>query len=990
MRERETLRENALREKFKISKKCFVTGTWNVRTLFAAGRLELLERELDRYKWNVIGIVETRWTGFGEVVTPDGHKIWFSGEDESAKHERGVGLLVHKDAVRSVLECTPVNSRMMTMRLSAQPFDITIVQVYAPTSASSEEELDEFYEQLSTLLDKVPKNDFLIVQGDLNAKIGTDAHLKWNGTVGKYGCGVTNERGEILMDFCKSKELVVANTLGDHKLSRRTTWHSPGGKYHNMIDFIMVRQRFKSSVLTSRTRSFPGADVGSDHDLVMMGIHVKLKKARQAVPCRVKFDVARLNDPTVCTAFQSALGGRFAPLLTMPDLEDVVEGFNEVMVETAHSILGKKRKINKPWISAEVLDMCDERRKLKGRRRESADMLRKYNDKNREVKARIRHDKGEWVKKQCESIESDMQHHRHHQAYQTVQGLAIGRRSTTTAAVIEAADGTLLTEEKAVAERWREYCASLYNVDLEVDPDVLNSITSPMPDYEEALPILREEVDHAIQSIKLRKSAGIDNVPGELLRFGGPAVADVLHRICNLVWSSGKWPRCWTKSILIPLPKSGNLKLCQNYRTISLISHPSKVLLKILLARLQPQVEQILSIEQAGFRAERSTAEQIFNLRMLIEKYRDRQKALYHNFIDFRKAFDRVWHEALFKILRRYGIQPRIVSLIESLYHDAESAVLVGTTLSDWFTTAVGVRQGCLLSPSLFNVFLEHVMSMALVDFDCTVQIGGVAVSNLRFADDIDLIASSMQQLFELTERVDRSASAYGMSINTDKTKIMVTAEQPQSAADPATVTIQGVDLQRVNHFKYLGATITADGTSDAEIKRRLAIASCKLHDLKCIWSCRSLSLRVKLRLMNAVVLATVLYACQSWTISSPMFNRIQSFEMKCLRKLLGISFHEHRTNESILQEVEHIIGPFTRLTTIVKRTKLKWFGHVTRHDCYSRPFLQGLVSGTRPRGRPRHNWFTNLKTWTNQTCNSLSLAAADRKKYREIVHSCK
>ena len=108
----------------------------------------------------------------------------------------------------------------------------------------------------------------------------------------------------------------------------------------------------------------------------------------------------------------------------------------------------------------------------------------------------------------------------------------------------------------------------------------------------------------------------------------------------------------WTQSIVITLPKKGNLQLCQNYRTIILTSHPTKAMLKIILNRLQPQAEEIIAEEQAGFRAGRSTPEQIFNLRILGEKYLQHQQNLYHVFIDFKKAFDRVWHEALWTTMR--------------------------------------------------------------------------------------------------------------------------------------------------------------------------------------------------------------------------------------------------------------------------------------------------------------------------------------------------
>ena len=117
-----------------------------------------------------------------------------------------------------------------------------------------------------------------------------------------------------------------------------------------------------------------------------------------------------------------------------------------------------------------------------------------------------------------------------------------------------------------------------------------------IPDAENH-PILREEVEAAVKALKMGMSAGVDNIPTELVQAGGEAMFDILTTICNNIWKTGEWPTTWTQSLVITLPKKGNLQLCQNYRIISLISHPSKVMLKILLNRLQPQAEEIIAEE---------------------------------------------------------------------------------------------------------------------------------------------------------------------------------------------------------------------------------------------------------------------------------------------------------------------------------------------------------------------------------------------------------
>ena len=130
-------------------------------------------------------------------------------------------------------------------------------------------------------------------------------------------------------------------------------------------------------------------------------------------------------------------------------------------------------------------------------------------------------------------------------------------------------------------------------------------------------------------------SAGVDNIPTELVQAGGEDVITALTTLCKKIWQTGEWPTPRTQSLVITLPKKGNLQQCQNYRSISLIIHPSKVMLKIILNRLKPQAEKIIAKEHASFRAGRSTTEQIFNLRILCEKYLQHQQDLYHVFTRF-------------------------------------------------------------------------------------------------------------------------------------------------------------------------------------------------------------------------------------------------------------------------------------------------------------------------------------------------------------------
>ena len=179
-------------------------------------------------------------------------------------------------------------------------------------------------------------------------------------------------------------------------------------------------------------------------------------------------------------------------------------------------------------------------------------------------------------------------------------------------------------------------------------------------------------MEAAVKALKMGKSAGVDNIPAKLVQVGGEDMTDILTSICNKIWKTGEWQTTWTQSLIITLPKKGNLKLSQNYRTISLISYPNKVMFKIILNRRQPKAEEIIAEEQSGFRTGSST----------------------------KKTFDRIWHEAYLAIMRKYNTNASIIRAFENLYDKAKSAVLFNCSTGEWFRTTVGVLQGCLFSPT--------------------------------------------------------------------------------------------------------------------------------------------------------------------------------------------------------------------------------------------------------------------------------------------------
>ena len=201
-----------------------------------------------------------------------------------------------------------------------------------------------------------------------------------------------------------------------------------------------------------------------------------------------------------------------------------------------------------------------------------------------------------------------------------------------------------------------------------------------------------------IGSITTNKASGGDGIPVELFQILKDDAVKMLHSIYQKIWKTQQWPQDWKRSLFIPIPKKGNAKECSNYHTIALISQASKVMLKILQARLQQYVHGELPDVQAVFREGRGTRDQIANIHWIIKKLKEFQKNIYFCFIDYAKAFDCVDHKKLWKILKEMGMPDHLTCLLRNVYADQEATVRTGHGTTDWFHIGKGVCQGYIFT----------------------------------------------------------------------------------------------------------------------------------------------------------------------------------------------------------------------------------------------------------------------------------------------------
>ena len=213
------------------------------------GKLDAVKQKLARVNIDILGISELKWMGMGEFNSDD-HCIYHCAQESVRRH--GVAIMVNKRVQNAVLGCNLKNDRMISVRFQGKSFNITVIQVYAPTSNAEEAEVEQLYEDLQDFLEITPKKDVLFITGDWSAKVGSQ---ETPGVTGKFGLGLQNEAGQRLIEFCQENALVIANTLFQQHKRRLYTWTSPDGKHQNQIDYSQTKMEKLYTVSKNKTRS---------------------------------------------------------------------------------------------------------------------------------------------------------------------------------------------------------------------------------------------------------------------------------------------------------------------------------------------------------------------------------------------------------------------------------------------------------------------------------------------------------------------------------------------------------------------------------------------------------------------------------------------------------------------------------------------------------------------------------------------------------------
>ena len=356
---------------------------------------------------------------------------------------------------------------------------------------------------------------------------------------------------------------------------------------------------------------------------------------------------------------------------------------------------------------------------------------------------------------------------------------------------------------------------------------------------------------------------------------------DAITKMLNTIYDTGEIPKEMLQSIFIVLPKKQGATECEQHRRVSLMSHMTKILLRILMKRIRNKVCTEIADNQCGFIEGKGTANAIYILRQIIERTLEVNKDLYVCFIDYTKAFDRVRHEEIITILQQLNIDGKDLRIIKTIYWEQKAAVRVEEERSNFQNIKRGVRQGCVLSPDLFSLYSEMIMRQ--IEEIEGLKIGGHNINNIRYADDTVLTADSEEELQELLNKVVEESENKGLELNSKKTESMIITRK--TSIPKCEIKIKENTIKQANSFKYLGTQITSDGRNHQEIKSRIAQAKASFQQMKSIMTNIKMSIVVRKRILEAFIEPVLLYGCEAWTIDERMKRSLETTEMWFLRR---------------------------------------------------------------------------------------------------------
>ena len=872
---------------------------WNVEGLLS----KMIDPDFTCYlrSFSIICLTETFLVYFdNENIFPD-YDCFISPAQKlshQGRHSGGVMCLVKKTISRFFKLIDTSAENILVLCIDRQLFglttDVYLFVVYLPPVGSpfyeSKESNDgtDLLEKCMLNIEETHGSRYFMVCGDFNARTGN-----LNTNPDSYNFSVQNEMyecerdshdrvintfGRSLLALCVMFELCIVNGLSG-QFSERFTFVSGNGS--SVIDYFIVSADLidlcrSLNVAESSTSSHMPVEV----ELVSQYSSTTLMPDVQMSKIVWKRATENIYVENLLVALSSA---DIDLVLATQDVDSIVKTMTTCLTESAEFLRKTFRQLQPNhghrWYDKECNVM---KRAVRSRLRkfqstsDKNDRL-KYVKYRNEYKLLLRRKKGNFMKNVTESLIDNLRNSE--MFWKTLKTLRQRRRIPCP---IE-------------PERWVEHFQEVYTEPEDRLLQLYDNIKSPDDVYETDClneRICEKEVLESIKKLKGGKAGGVDGVMVDMMKCSVHVLKSYLVRLFNCILDTGNFPRTWSESIIVPIYKRGDRTDPDNYRGITITSIFSKVFLHIVQDRIDQwlNTNDVIVEEQAGFRKGYSTIDNIFVLNCLVNRHLTRKKKLYVAFIDFKKAFDSVSRLALWNILEKYGFSGKISQVLRSIYNEVKCCVRTENAISEFFPCFRGLKQGCKCSPKIFSIVINTLATEIKDKCKHGVQIvpNTPEISVLLFADDIVLFSDTVIGLQNQIDILHVAASRLGLSVNLQKTKVMIFRKGGHIAAHEHWQ-INGQRLEVVNEYKYLGHVFTTKMSTNVALVNLAARGKAAVnHICKTVRKLSFVMPDLFFKMFECQILPILLYGSEIWGLNNS--NIIETVHLYSLKQFLNVS----------------------------------------------------------------------------------------------------
>ncbi|CAM4709419.1 unnamed protein product [Leuciscus chuanchicus] len=771
---------------------------WNVRSLGVTSCLDgvhprksaVIDRELLRLRVDIAALSETWLTGSGSVREANFTFYW-TGYPDNERPKHGVGFAICNKLLCFTETPISISPRLSSLRLHTTAGPVTLLSTYAPTLTSPDDQKDSFYLLLSETLSNISRGHRIFILGDFNARVGSNT-TAWPDVLGPHGVGSLNDNGQRLLELCATHKLCIPSSFFEGSIWSKMTWQHPRSKRWHQLDHVIIQRNHLQDL--THVRSMHSADCDTDHSLVRCKIKLNPKRIHLSSPKpSPTFDILATKSKEICQQFQASLQAKFVLSAPTQDATLAWLRFRNIVRDCALSSFGRRTRKQPDWFRcyADTLlpSLANKRAaRLAVKQDSSPHTIAHWKQTRSEVQRLTREAKHLYWESICRRVE-------HCSATGNTGGMYQGLKQALGPPVkksspLRSATGEILTNLDDQLNRWVEHYSSLYAEPVTASEAAIVSAVPQLPIILELDNIITlNEVKKTISLLKNNKAPGVDGLPPEIFFSGGNTLAVELHHLFSICWNEGTIPDELRNANIVTLYKNkGDRCDCNNYRGIALLSQPGNVLARLILPRIQVIANRILPESQCGFRPGRSTIDLIFSVRQIQEKCIEQGRPLYAVFVDLTKAFDYVSRSGLFTILCQLGCPPKLLKIIQEFHVLTKATIQFEGSRSKEFPIFCGVKQGCVLAPTLFGIFFSAVLRRAfpvpsgvllhtrssgnlfnLARLRAKTKINRVHIRELLYADDAAFLANSETELQAMCSSFAAACEEFGLKISLGK-----------------------------------------------------------------------------------------------------------------------------------------------------------------------------------------------------------------------------